>query len=702
MSGSLGCECVDATSKLQTLAGDRSCETPTGEGGVLLSLGGSCVDYSYGSGGCLQHDLIHDKDCQGGLNGTVVPRHCPQPWCYVERDECKRYSEEEIRASDFFPGLGLFYSYSTCGGSSEAWMDHVENGTDPIQKNVLNGGQFLAAVPSLQLPNLFKLDTAGNTVLDKGDEYYDDESPFYGVYINYVKDLVRVSNGDIGGLNFTHVSKASNVEHPSSSYTAAVQDVANGLVDMAVAPFWITDQRLAMTSYTVPLVYDKTVLVIPMPGSKKSLQFETAKVLQPFTPWLWVLVVLVVLTAAVLGVWFSDKEKLAKKNYGKSLRKLRAGGVKKSKSKAVYSRLIVDGFLEKGLFFFSAGVERDEAASLPQKLLMFGFGFFILISVSAYVANLAAFLVQTGTDEYVGTMQQAVTAGMVICAHPALEDLLVRNWPQAKFEFDRSGNEWQGVLDLYRAGGCDVLAVGREDNMLDNELMNQFCDEGLVFTDSLIVETPVALPARPDIASGLSYWIFRAEKYHGVSIANSAKEYVEKYGPPKCESELSNLGGIEEVDDLTPLSPENMVFPIIFFSAFALFGIFLHVIDERNHKKTGRHTLVGRHSTLSLFDDERILAKKDDSFGSIVNADPEDVRPVAGGKTDALSAALAASAQLSTDLGEGVGAHPVPNCNGDALEQTSSDAALRELFESGAIDEALYTLSRLKQLKKVL
>ena len=123
-----------------------------------------------------------------------------------------------------------------------------------------------------------------------------------------------------------------------------------GNIVQAVAPFWITDQRLAMTSYTVPLVYDKTVLVIPKPGSKKSLQFETAKVLQPFTPWLWVLVVLVILTSAGLGVWFSDREKLAKKNYGKSLRKLRAGGgvVKKSRSKAVYSRLIVDGFLEKG------------------------------------------------------------------------------------------------------------------------------------------------------------------------------------------------------------------------------------------------------------------------------------------------------------------------------------------------------------------
>jgi len=48
---------------------------------------------------------------------------------------------------------------------------------------------------------------------------------------------VRVSNGDIGGLNFTHVSRASNLEHPSSSYTAAVQDIANGLVDMVGPAF---------------------------------------------------------------------------------------------------------------------------------------------------------------------------------------------------------------------------------------------------------------------------------------------------------------------------------------------------------------------------------------------------------------------------------------------------------------------------------
>jgi len=123
------------------------------------------------------------------------------------------------------------------------------------------------------------------------------------------------------------------------------------MITQAVGPFWITDERLAMTSYTVPLVYDKTVLVIPRPGSKKSLHFETVKVLQPFTPWLWVLVILVITATAGLGVWFSDREKLAKKNYGRSLRKVTAGlkrGKGSRRRKSVYTRLIIDGFLEKG------------------------------------------------------------------------------------------------------------------------------------------------------------------------------------------------------------------------------------------------------------------------------------------------------------------------------------------------------------------
>lgn len=98
--------------------------------------------------------------------------------------------------------------------------------------------------------------------------------------------------------------------------------------------------------------------------------------------------------------------------------------------------------------------------------------------------------------------------------------------------------------------------------------------------------------------------IFRGERYHVVSIANSAKEYVTRIGSPDCEVELANLGGMEEINDLTPLSSQNMVFPIIFFVTFALLAILLQVVvDERIHRKTGKHTVVGRQSTLNLFGD---------------------------------------------------------------------------------------------------
>jgi len=32
--------------------------------------------------------------------------------------------------------------------------------------------------------------------------------------------------------------------HPQSSFTAAVQDIMDGLVDMSVGPFWITSEFL--------------------------------------------------------------------------------------------------------------------------------------------------------------------------------------------------------------------------------------------------------------------------------------------------------------------------------------------------------------------------------------------------------------------------------------------------------------------------
>ena len=134
---------------------------------------------------------------------------------------------------------------------------------------------------------MYKRDNNGGILTERGDEYYNDSIPFEGVYIHYLKQIMEVSDGDITSLNFTHRSKVSDIEHPTSTYTATIQDIADGFIDMAVGSFWVTPQRLRMASFSLPFASDKYSLVIPKPAQTDSLAEEVRKVLAPFSFGLW-------------------------------------------------------------------------------------------------------------------------------------------------------------------------------------------------------------------------------------------------------------------------------------------------------------------------------------------------------------------------------------------------------------------------------
>ena len=153
----------------------------------------------------------------------------------------------------------------------------------------------------------------------------------------------QISKGDIQSMNFTHRSRVSGIVHPASSFTAAVQDIEDGLVDMAVGPFWVTSQRLQMTSFSLPFTYDKTYLVVPKPGTKDTLMDQVSKVLAPFSYGLWGLVLGVIAVAALLSVWFIESGK-SDRRIGSRRKKtpLKDSGLK-------YCRLSFDQFLQKGL-----------------------------------------------------------------------------------------------------------------------------------------------------------------------------------------------------------------------------------------------------------------------------------------------------------------------------------------------------------------
>lgn len=107
-----------------------------------------------------------------------------------------------------------------------------------ITKKILGGVSIQSAVAAYIPPIMYKRNSDGDTLDLKGmgDEYYDDAVPYEGIYANYIEEIIKISNGDIKNVTYTHGSRASRVIHPKSMYTATVQDVADGLVDMAVGP----------------------------------------------------------------------------------------------------------------------------------------------------------------------------------------------------------------------------------------------------------------------------------------------------------------------------------------------------------------------------------------------------------------------------------------------------------------------------------
>ena len=215
-----------------------------------------------------------------------------------------------------------------------------------------------------------------------------------------------------------------------------------------------------MASYTIPLFYSPTVLIAPRPGVDNSLAAQTVKVLAPFEPWVWALILLVIVVTAILSVWFSGESR-------KRIRQVRrmssaggadgdrggAGGRRIGGSKRIMARLALDACLRTGTWFCSAGVEQDSGGSLPSKILLLGFSLFTLVVVSAYVANLAAFLTRNHF-EYVGTMGEVMERGWRVCALPATREELEVAWPDVKFVWNKVGNSYHGLLEEYDAGKC--------------------------------------------------------------------------------------------------------------------------------------------------------------------------------------------------------------------------------------------------------
>jgi len=256
--GDSGCPCIDVSEHLQPYT-NRSASTTTcqdhsscSDADCLLSVGQDslirareglqeqyCFNVNYGSSTCDMHDK--NQGVCADATGTPIdnaPLWCARSWCYVDADVCKENDLFYTR-SHVFPQL--YYSYQTCGSDPRTTSD---------LRSALNGQVIKAGMPTLYYPNLYKVDEQASA--ENPDIYKDTTKEWKGVVPEYVADLVllskRSSTQGIAAIDYTHISNAAIAhvferDNTKSSYTACIDDVENGRVDMCAADFWITSDR---------------------------------------------------------------------------------------------------------------------------------------------------------------------------------------------------------------------------------------------------------------------------------------------------------------------------------------------------------------------------------------------------------------------------------------------------------------------------
>lgn len=291
------CPCLSVSAHLpQDSAGclTTTCDSPLSN----LTHGLGCVSATYGSDTCGAWDQSM-PECQG----ANPPSHCTENWCYVDPTLC-RSSEIRYQKSGYYPTIsGLFYSYATCGG------DHSAFSSFERLQQASNQNQFTVVLPSIAYsPYHFKRDQPGGAPLTSSAPYEhshnrDDSVPWEGILVKYFAKLAAGSYPGLGSPSWvlTWTSASSRAQH-TSSWSAAVSrvplqlrlcrrlqppflpeaptpcvwrrnhdpvcqvnDVALGIADIGCSIFWMTAERLEMTSFTANLLSDQFHLFVPMP-----------------------------------------------------------------------------------------------------------------------------------------------------------------------------------------------------------------------------------------------------------------------------------------------------------------------------------------------------------------------------------------------------------------------------------------------------
>lgn len=533
----VACPCVNTTSLFATLRdesfGRPNCTLYSQSKGVANTP--ICLPSDYGSSGCAAYDANVNGWCQG------TSGWCGLTWCYVDHDTCLM-SNLDMAGTKMFPALDgqLYYSYGTCGSDPQPYNAAISLGA-------VRGGTLQVSVPAMYPPAHYKRTSDGvicsyadtsHAAFESGLEQaalsecdrllYDATVPWEGYVVEFLQGVATAGQFT---LELRLASTAARWTHPESEWTAAVRDVQYGLGDLGGGVFWVTPARSGMAAFSTELGADPMWLWVPRPSKDMRLSTLAFRMFEPFSAGLWLTMVLVALAMSVVQAYvFQDEWR----EDGYDEWRVATGPLQK------LGVVIWQGgslFARSGLDFMLGGIE-EYPRTTPKMIVTLGWSFFILISLSAYTANLAAFLTkQDGFSSYIGSMEQAATSRARVCVADAIYDQVAALYPRNTLV--RAVNP--GLDALVRSGGCDAFLESLTAAQLgERDVHRLVCDMNHVAV-VLVLTVQQALPATAEVAPVLTNLIQKQRLESGRDLETYVAPF--KYGTCPDDTVVADASG---------------------------------------------------------------------------------------------------------------------------------------------------------------